>query len=877
MLKNLQFPVIWGYGLGCVLALQLCGISALAQFPDPLNPPFLAHHHHIVGKHNYEINNQGHFFGPDLSGGLWVGAISGGNTLVTSVGHERPFISFREFQPGSFRAQEDNGELPITRNVLDPVAEDVHLAKSQDDFIVVYYNTLDTFEGFIGPTLRHDPLNLRVRQSSYAWGVSYADDFLLIDYEITNIGNQKLNQLFLGIYLLTGVAFDDHVQGFFGQGVSFNRADIKCSSTEDMNFCWVADIDGLIIDPFTGEVDSTTRSSASGLKILRPADPELKLSFNWWLTNPDARFDFGPRKRGPGGKPFPDFGGVLGTPIGDRNKYHQLSNGELDYDQIFTAVDHSAKGWLAPPANAVEISNGGHDKTAFGSFGRLALLSVGPFDLSPGQSIPFTVAVFVGEKLHRNSTNFAENFDPLNPEVYYDNLNFSGMIETATWARWVFDNPGFDTNGDGFRGQYRLCPGGEVTTVDTTMFIDSSGPTPDTLYVIDTFITILEDDTIWITGDGIPDFRGISAPPSPEIRYTSEIGKILLEWNGMKSETTADFFTEKMDFEGYRVYLGLVNRRSEFVLMASYDIEDYTQWYFDTSITQVDDLGFEQVGDWVIVDVLSKVEIQQSYARGDSGYDPLFNSIDNPLVAHDSVFFFTKQDWNEDDLTDTTNIHKIFPDATFPHTLDISEAFTEDTWYENAQTGEMTFYEGGELTEDGKRFKYFEYRMILENLLPSQVYYVSVTAFDFGDAKSNLRGFESSKVQNAVEALAHNPVDTTLNSALNVIVYPNPYRIDGRYRDFGFEGRGREDFPDERVRVVHWTNLPPVCDISIYSLDGDLVRTIEHRKAPDDPSAMHETWDVISRNTLPVMSGIYYWTVETPDGRTQIGKLVLIM
>ncbi|MCH7878743.1 MAG: hypothetical protein IH914_05470 [candidate division Zixibacteria bacterium] len=132
-------------------------------------------------------------------------------------------------------------------------------------------------------------------------------------------------------------------------------------------------------------------------------------------------------------------------------------------------------------------------------------------------------------------------------------------------------------------------------------------------------------------------------------------------------------------------------------------------------------------------------------------------------------------------------------------------------------------------------------------------------------------------MQNAIEALAHNPVDTSLNAALDVVVYPNPYRIDGRYRELGFEGRGREDFTDERLREVHWTNLPPVCDITIYSLDGDLIRTIKHRKTPDDPSAMHDTWDVISRNTLPVVSGIYYWTVETPDGRTQIGKLVLIM
>jgi len=36
-----------------------------------------------------------------------------------------------------------------------------------------------------------------------------------------------------------------------------------------------------------------------------------------------------------------------------------------------------------------------------------------------------------------------------------------------------------------------------------------------------------------------------------------------------------------------------------------------------------------------------------------------------------------------------------------------------------------------EVTEDGQ-FKYFEYRYILKNLIPSVPYYIAVTAFDHG-------------------------------------------------------------------------------------------------------------------------------------------------
>ena len=46
---------------------------------------------------------------------------------------------------------------------------------------------------------------------------------------------------------------------------------------------------------------------------------------------------------------------------------------------------------------------------------------------------------------------------------------------------------------------------------------------------------------------------------------------------------------------------------------------------------------------------------------------------------------------------------------------------------------------------------------------------------------------------------------------------------------------------------------------------------------PTDPNASHDTWNLISRNTQLVVSGIYYWVVEADNGETQIGKLVVIM
>ena len=109
---------------------------------------------------------------------------------------------------------------------------------------------------------------------------------------------------------------------------------------------------------------------------------------------------------------------------------------------------------------------------------------------------------------------------------------------------------------------------------------------------------------------------------------------------------------------------------------------------------------------------------------------------------------------------------------------------------------------------------------------------------------------------------------------LEVVVYPNPYKIDGQYRTRGFEDPNREGFL-ERERRIHFVNLPPRATIKIFSLDGDLIREIEHPHHILSDSPSHTAWDLITRNTQAAVSGIYLYSVES-DGGTQIGKIVII-
>ena len=156
-------------------------------------------------------------------------------------------------------------------------------------------------------------------------------------------------------------------------------------------------------------------------------------------------------------------------------------------------------------------------------------------------------------------------------------------------------------------------------------------------------------------------------------------------------------------------------------------------------------------------------------------------------------------------------------------------------------------------------------------------YWVNVTAFDYGSPESGLPSLETSVSLGAKSAYPINVPPDDPSVELNVYVYPNPYRIDDDYRGRGFEGRTEDYRPNDRVRAINFANLPPRCTIRIYTVDGDLVRQIDHNVSASDPKYTHDSWDMITRNTQLVVSGLYFWSVETPDGRTQIGKLVVIM
>ncbi len=772
---------------------------------------------------------------------FWIGAVKGEDTLV-SVGADG-WLSQREMQPYDRPSQPQ--DTMKTRSIIDPTKPEYELAVSEQDIIALYTDTFTTGVPGLGQDAidnrSHRPLGIEISQRSYAWSYSYAEDFVLFDYTIRNNSNERLNNIYMGLYVDADVgdpgdaqAYIDDVCGFLYDIPSPPNFSGGCDYFRDTVYiAYIADSEGKLNAQFP--VPHVT-----GSRIIRTPAESLSVSFNWWVSNGAAPLDFGPRERskardlGTGGK---------GTPEGDRNKYFFLRNAEFDYDQIYTAdigIDDTL--WEYPnQALAKNISDG---------FDTRYLLSFGPFTLEPGEDAPLSFAYVAGENFHQLASNTTQNLvQSYNPDAWLANVSFADIGLNSMWASWVYDNPGVDTDGDGSRGTFRICYDSvivETISVDPPVY-DTIGFGPDTLYY---------------TGDGAPDFRGASPPPAPLKWVTPSEGKLHIRWNGLNSETTEDVFSRTADFEGYRVYISRDDRAASFATYASYDIEDYNKFIYVTNLPGGGS-GF------VLKELpFTREQLINLYSGGNPNWAPENYSPANPYrhpdYLQDSIFYFAPQDFNQSDLGIDTPIRKIYPTAPKPSILlaDSIPPNARDTY----------------LTDDGY-FKYYEYELEVENLLPTVPYFVNVTAFDFGSPQSGLGSLETSVTVNYEMAFPQANAATADAQDLPAYVYPNPYRFDGEYRADGFEGRDRETrgkAPD-RQRVIHFANLPPECTIRIYTLDGDLVRELTHDVDPQDPTSGHASWDLVTRNTQLVVSGIYYWTIEEPSGKVQMGKLVVIM
>ncbi len=108
--------------------------------------------------------------------------------------------------------------------------------------------------------------------------------------------------------------------------------------------------------------------------------------------------------------------------------------------------------------------------------------------------------------------------------------------------------------------------------------------------------------------------------------------------------------------------------------------------------------------------------------------------------------------------------------------------------------------------------------------------------------------------------------EETVDSLLeNVKVVPNPYVV-----------RNEMEISEYSSKLL-FTHLPARCLIRIYTVDGELVRILNH----NDPTSNTEVWDLLTASGARIASGVYVYHIEALDENgnrigTKVGKFAVI-
>jgi len=170
------------------------------------------------------------------------------------------------------------------------------------------------------------------------------------------------------------------------------------------------------------------------------------------------------------------------------------------------------------------------------------------------------------------------------------------------------------------------------------------------------------------------------------------------------------------------------------------------------------------------------------------------------------------------------------------------------------------------------------YEFVDDDVITGEIYTYAVTAFDTGFVSVGIQPLEASVGKGRPSTKVYMSNNPPTNSLDRISVVPNPYLGSARWNN----PNPTESEP--WIDRLRFENLPPDAKITIFTLDGDLVKEIHSGEIVfhdrDIPtlegnfSGVAE-WDLVSRNNQDIVSGVYLYVVESSYGK-KVGKFVIV-
>src|SRR5438552_5731305 len=117
------------------------------------------------------------------------------------------------------------------------------------------------------------------------------------------------------------------------------------------------------------------------------------------------------------------------------------------------------------------------------------------------------------------------------------------------------------------------------------------------------------------------------------------------------------------------------------------------------------------------------------------------------------------------------------------------------------------------------------------------------------------------RIQATFTGTTVDPTQTTDAALERIHTVPDPY-----YVTTALEATAN-------TKILKFVNLPARCIVRIYSVSGVLVQVLTHN---DAGGGIDLTWNLRNRNNQFVPSGMYFYHVETPDGKSKVKRFTIV-
>jgi Secretion system C-terminal sorting domain len=385
--------------------------------------------------------------------GLWIGAliVEGDEEIArVSTGLEG-WSGDEEMMPHDQNLIEERSNVEGAQDYL---GNDIYspLAVSPEEYISTYADTALTDPNgsqlsnpFDGP---HIPLGIEVTQKTMAWNEEENEDFIVFEYTVKNIGENILKDIYLGIYNDSDIGGNESPSWICQDDLTgFLPSALVNGNNVELNAGWMADNDGRARDDTTG--NNFTNASVQAITNLEPLDDHIKTSYNWWNSNGQVIYDFGPAWQDDGSDG--GWSATLGSPEGDAKAYFVMKNREIDYALYYTNspefLANNPQEFIDPitgevtETHAWRVDDAGHPSDVANGYDSRFMMSWGPFGeygtvpsegyyLAPGEEFTFRYVYVFGENFHD-----ADNPQPTNETIAPTLFDFTDLATNIVAAR----------------------------------------------------------------------------------------------------------------------------------------------------------------------------------------------------------------------------------------------------------------------------------------------------------------------------------------------------------------------------------------------------------------------------------------------------------